>query len=125
MSKRKKNGHRKNRPSVHRELEYKEDGQEYAQVLRMLGNSRCEVQCMDGIKRLAHIRGKMKNTIWINMSDYVLVGLREFQDGKCDIIQKYTDEEVRTLKSYGELPEQATLTPICDQDDCTFDFDDI
>ncbi|KAG8044703.1 hypothetical protein GUJ93_ZPchr0075g2721 [Zizania palustris] len=42
-----------------RELVFKEDGQEYAQVARMLGNGRCEAQCIDGIKRLCHIRGKM------------------------------------------------------------------
>lgn len=125
MPKRKsKGGSRKHKGTVHRELEYKDDGQEYAQVLRMLGNSRCEVQCMDGVKRLAHIRGKMKNNIWIQMSDYVLVGLREFQDEKCDIIQKYTDEEVRALRCYGELPEHNDVTKT-EEDDCTFDFDDI
>ncbi len=33
---------------------------EYAQVLRMLGNGRLEAHCMDGVKRLCHIRGKMR-----------------------------------------------------------------
>ncbi|KAL2241184.1 UNVERIFIED_CONTAM: Eukaryotic translation initiation factor 1A [Sesamum indicum] len=42
-----------------RELVFKEDGQEYAQVLRMLGNGRCEAMGIDGVKRLWHIRGKM------------------------------------------------------------------
>ena len=50
----------KNDSEEKRELEFKDDGQEYAQVLRMLGNGRCEVQCFDGVKRLAHIRGKMR-----------------------------------------------------------------
>jgi len=35
-----------------RELEFKEDGQEYAQVEKMLGNGRLTAQCMDGNKRL-------------------------------------------------------------------------
>lgn len=125
MPKRKKGGQRKKRSPMKRELEYKDDGQEYAQVLRMLGNSRCEVQCMDGISRLAHIRGKMKNTVWIGISDYVLVGLREFQDEKCDIIQKYTDEEVRALRAYGELPEHTLQNNEGDDEECNFDFDDI
>ncbi|KAG6868672.1 hypothetical protein C0993_012175 [Termitomyces sp. T159_Od127] len=43
-----------------RELVFKEDGQEYAQVTKMLGNGRLEAQCFDGEKRLAHIRGKMR-----------------------------------------------------------------
>lgn len=43
-----------------RELVFREDGQEYAQVIKMLGNGRLEAQCFDGQKRLAHIRGKMR-----------------------------------------------------------------
>ena len=34
--------------TVKRELIFKEDGQEYAQVLRMLGGGRLEAQCCDG-----------------------------------------------------------------------------
>ena len=40
---------------------------EYAQVLRMLGNGRLEAQCIDGTKRLCHIRGKMRKKVWVNM----------------------------------------------------------
>ncbi len=48
-----------------RELVYKEDGQEYGQVIRMLGNGRLEAQCIDGKKRLCHIRGKMRKKVWV------------------------------------------------------------
>lgn len=41
------------------ELTLKEDGQEYAQVVRMLGNGRLEGNCFDGKTRLCHIRGKV------------------------------------------------------------------
>ena len=107
-----------------RELVYKDGGQEYAQVSRMLGNSRCELHCMDGITRLGSIRGNMKHKVWIKLSDHVLVGLRDFQDDKCDIIHKYTPEEVRTLQCYGEM---ATLAEADTQEDTgmPFDFDDI
>tara|TARA_B110000046_G_C12925919_1_gene369262 strand:- start:262 stop:651 length:390 start_codon:yes stop_codon:yes gene_type:complete len=129
MPKRKGNGHkRKTSGTKKRELEYKDDGQEYAQVTRMLGNGRTTVQCFDGVKRLAHIRGAMRNKIWIRLSDIILVSLRDFQDSKCDVIMKYTDEEVRNLKSYGELPETTSLVleQTCDETDGgPFDFDDI
>ena len=46
-----------------RELIFREDGQEYAQVIKMLGNGRLEAQCFDGEKRLAHIRGKMRKKV--------------------------------------------------------------
>ncbi|KAH0929013.1 hypothetical protein HID58_014740 [Brassica napus] len=92
-----------------RELIFKEDGQEYAQVLRMLGNGRCEAMCIDGTKRLCHIRGKMHKKVWIAAGDIVLVGLRDYQDDKADVILKYMSDEARLLKAYGELPENTRL----------------
>ncbi|GAA5853433.1 uncharacterized protein RHOBADRAFT_46628 [Rhodotorula graminis WP1] len=92
-----------------RELVFKEEGQEYAQVLKMLGNGRVEAMCFDGEKRLAHIRGKMRKKVWINQGDIVLLSLRDFQDDKADVIQKYSSDEARKLKQYGELPETAKI----------------
>ena len=34
---------------------------------------------MDGVKRLCHIRGKMRKKVWVNVGDIVLLGLREYQ----------------------------------------------
>nr|KAF6267504.1 hypothetical protein mPipKuh1_008454 [Pipistrellus kuhlii] len=65
--------------SEKRELVFKEDGQEYAQVIKMLGNGRLEALCFDGVKRLCHIRGKLRKKVWINTSDIILVGLRDYQ----------------------------------------------
>lgn len=93
-----------------RELVFKEDGQEYAQVLKMLGNGRLEAMCFDGVKRLCHIRGKLRKKVWINQGDVVLIGLREYQDTKADVILKYNDDEARNLKAYGEIPESVTIT---------------
>ncbi|KAL7418139.1 hypothetical protein BDY24DRAFT_374206 [Mrakia frigida] len=92
-----------------RELVFKEDGQEYAQVQKMLGNGKVEVQCFDGEKRVAHIRGKMRKKVWINQGDIILISLRDFQDDKADVIVKYTSEEARNLKTYGELPDTAKI----------------
>jgi len=92
-----------------RELVFKEDGQEYGQVLRMLGNGRLEAMCFDGTKRLCHIRGKMRKKVWVNLGDICLISLRDFQDEKADVILKYTAEEARNLKTYGELPENTKI----------------
>ena len=92
-----------------RELIYKGEMEEYAQVLRLLGDSRLEVQCLDGVKRIGHIRGKMKKRVWIANGDVVLVSLREFENDKCDIVEKYTEDEVRKLKKAGELPDSIKL----------------
>lgn len=127
----------------------------------MLGNGRLEAMCFDGEKRLAHIRGKMRkkvcivvvpirmlsddspNQVWINQGDIILLSLREFQDGKADVIVKYTGDEARncrstlrvhrkqvltshTVKAYGELPENAKINEtdaFGDEDgECTFEF---
>lgn len=103
-----------------RELIFKEEGQEYAQVLRMLGNGRVEAYCFDGVKRLCTIRGQMRRRVWINAEDIVLLGLREYQDEKADIILKYTSNEVRSLKTYGELPESLKHNEDDDDDDIQF-----
>ncbi|KAI3971615.1 hypothetical protein MKW92_049912 [Papaver armeniacum] len=92
-----------------RELVFKEDGQEYAQVLRMLGNGRCEAMGIDGVKRLCHIRGKLHKKVWISGGDIILVGLRDYQDDKADIILKYNSDESRLLKAYGELPANTKI----------------
>ena len=99
-----------------RELVFKEDGQEYAQVTRMLGNGRCEAICVDGTKRLCHIRGKMHKKVWIAAGDIILVGLRDYQDDKADVILKYMNDEARLLKAYGELPDTLRLNEGVDVD---------
>ncbi|CAN0548898.1 unnamed protein product, partial [Ectocarpus sp. 8 AP-2014] len=110
-----------------RELVFKEDGQEYAQVTKMLGNGRLEAMCFDGVKRLCHIRGKLRKKVWINHSDIVLLGLRDYQDAKADVILKYSADEARNLKSYGEFPESVKINETVDfvggdlDDDIEFD----
>merc|ERR1712000_686958 len=73
----------------------------------MLGNGRLEALCFDGEKRLAHIRGKLRKKVWINQGDIILLSLRDYQDEKGDVILKYSADEARSLKAYGELPENA------------------
>ena len=85
-----------------RELVFREDGQQYAQVTKMLGNGRLTAMCFDGVERLCHIRGKLRKKVWIAQSDIVLVGLRDYQDAKADVILKYSPDEARNLKSYGK-----------------------
>jgi translation initiation factor 1A len=110
-------------------------GQEYAQVVKMLGNGRCDCFCFDGVSRLGTIRGQMRKKVWITAGDIVLVGKREFQDEKVDIIHKYTADEARNLKQYGELPDNARINETAvdianamdndSDDDLGIDFDDL
>lgn len=110
-----------------RELIYKEEGQEYAQITKMLGNGRIEVSCFDGVKRMGHIRGKLRKKVWMGQGDIILVSLRDFQDDQCDVVHKYNSDEARTLKNVGELPDNAKINETDtfgadEDDDVNFEF---
>ena len=46
----------------------------------------------------------------INQGDIILVGLRDYQDAKADVILKYNADEARKLKTYGEFPDSIKVT---------------
>ena len=92
-----------------RELQYKGESEEYAQVIKILGDGRFECNCADGVKRIAHVRGKMRKRIWIANGDIILVSLRDFEPEKCDVVEKYKEKEVAKLKKAGEIPDSMVL----------------
>lgn len=117
-----------------RDLQFKEDGQEYAQITKKFGNGRFSLKCFDGKERMGILCGTMRRRVWVNDGDIILVSLRGFQDEKADIIMKYTDSEARNLKTYKELPDTAKIGDynaggFADDDktteDCAFDFSGI
>uniref|UniRef100_A0A6U4SLS9 S1-like domain-containing protein n=1 Tax=Neobodo designis TaxID=312471 RepID=A0A6U4SLS9_NEODS len=87
-----------------RELVLKEEGQDYAQVTKNLGNSRLEVKCVDGTISIGVIRGAIRRKQWICVGDIVLCGVREFEKGKVDILSRYTAEEAKQLIKEKEIP---------------------
>lgn len=69
--------------------------------------------------------------MWVNAQDIVLVGLREYQDDKCDVILKYSPDEARSLIKYGEIPDTTTISENVeggegegDEDEVAFEFND-
>ena len=58
---------------------------------------------------MATIRGKLRNRVWINAGDIVLLSLRDFGDDKCDLIHKYYPEEAYELQDAGEIPENIAI----------------
>lgn len=128
-----KKGKKRDEGETRRDLLFKEDGQEYAQIVRMQGDGRVALQCYDGRDRVGLIRGTMRRRVWMNTGDIVLIGLREFQPDKADVIHKYTTEEARNLQQYGELPDTAKINQTAvdmaidggsDDEDAGFDFEE-
>ena len=92
-----------------RELRMKDESEEYAQIVKILGDGRFQCKCADGVDRVAHVRGKMRKRTWLANGDIILVSLRDFEPEKCDIIEKYKEKEVAKLKKENEIPEFMVL----------------
>merc|ERR1719384_633899 len=85
--------------------------------------------CFDGKQRQCHIRGKMRKKVWVCKDDTILVGLRDYQDNKADVIHKYKPEEIRELRMRKELPEReagfATAEGAVVDEETPYEFGDI
>ena len=51
----------------------------------------------------------MRKKVWVAVGDIILVSLRDYQDAKADVILKYSADEARNLKTYGELPVRFSI----------------
>ena len=80
-----------------REFIYKEEGQDYAQILRLLGNGRVECNCLDaGKNRICTIGVKLRK-VRMNAGDLILVRLKDSCDDIAVVIHKYYPEEAYEL----------------------------
>jgi translation initiation factor 1A len=75
----------------------------FAFVKSVLGNFRFTVQCSDDVERLAILRGNMRNRVWVNCGDLMIVSIRPFETSKADIIHRYAPEDTRHLHLQGSL----------------------
>ena len=82
--------------------------QQYAYILKALGNCRFLGKLMDGSECNMSVRGALrKRKVWINKEDIVLVdGYNTFTDNTIlHICYKYTDEQVNFLKKNEHINE--------------------
>ena len=103
----KKNKRNKNVKKENKNTRFKDENesQEYALITKALGNCRFEVMCFDGKSRLATMCGKMRKRVFVNQGELVLVSLRDWQDSKCDIIDKYNKNDIQKLKQLKYIPD--------------------
>ena len=88
----------------------KEEGEEYAKIMRIFGAENAEVLCNDGIMRLCVIRkkfrGRRKKSNELKPLGFVLVGIRTWEvvnpkkKPKCDLLYVYGKGEFDELKPY-------------------------
>ena len=117
MPKNKGKGGKKFRRGKHdnvskREMIWKDFDQAYSIIEKMLGNGRVSLSYYtrdedNNLLRnsaLGIIRGSMRKKIWITPEDVVLISIRDFEEGKVDILHKYNSEESKSLIDMKEIP---------------------
>lgn len=135
MPKKKNTKNRKN-PVVQeeRKIDYKGDGEEYGLVTKKLGNGRFLIKLQlketEVIGRICGRmkRGRNKHHNWVEEGSVVLVGLRDFQDDRVDIIHVYEESQVRSLKKSGEYIEETEIERNVikrEEEEFVYDFEDI
>jgi translation initiation factor 1A len=85
------------------------EGQSVARVLKKLGDRNFLMWCNDGKERIAHVRGKLKKRVWIDVGDIVLYSERgdnlnltmeSKSSERGDILAKYDRSVYSQLKKY-------------------------
>jgi translation initiation factor IF-1 len=81
----------------------------YAFVIKALGNCMFHVKTEKHNQLLLHLRGKFsgrnKRNNFVSVGSFVLVGLRDLEKPnykECDLLEIYTDQEVKRLVSFPE-----------------------
>lgn len=77
--------------------------QTFGIVEQRLGGSRMSVKCLDGVKRICRIPGRLKRHLWVREGNLVIVQPWEYDNAKGDIIFKYRHSQVDYLKRQGKL----------------------
>ena len=84
----------------------KKEGELFGIADTLVGGSRLNVMCEDGVSRLARIPGKMKRRMWIREGDLVIVKPWEFQQDKADVVWRYTKTQAEYLSRRDVIPKQ-------------------
>ncbi len=72
-------------------------------ITQRLGGSRMFVSCMDGKTRNSRVPGGKRRELWLREGDVVIVKPWEFDDGKADVLYKYSKAAISKLKKMGML----------------------
>jgi translation initiation factor 1A len=76
---------------------------------QLLGAARIRVMCEDGISRMGRITGKMKKKMWIRAGDLLILRPWGFQEGKADILFRYSRTQSMYLSRRNLLPPSMDL----------------
>jgi translation initiation factor 1A len=84
-------------------------GEVFGVASQLLGAARIRVMCEDTISRMGRITGKMKKKMWIREGDLLIVRPWGFQEGKADILFRYSRTQAQYLSRKNLLPPSVNL----------------
>ena len=115
-----------------RETKYSEliktEDQEYAKILNVYGGGRCKVRLFaesaaQEKELLAVSCGRIKRYAKLKPEGLVLVSLRDFQEGKCDILHAYNAKETQMLIDHGDIKSNFVVVSEEQDDDLDINFE--
>jgi translation initiation factor 1A len=80
-------------------------GEVFGIASQLLGAARIRVMCEDNVSRMGRITGKMKKKMWIREGDLLILRPWGFQEGKADILFRYSRTQSQYLQRRNLLPE--------------------
>ncbi len=80
-------------------------GEVFGIASQLLGAARIRVMCEDNTSRMGRITGKMKKKMWIREGDLLILRPWGFQEGKADILFRYSRTQSQYLQRRNLLPE--------------------
>lgn len=90
-------------------LPRRDRGESFAIARQLLGAARIRVMCEDSVSRMGRITGKMKKKMWIREGDLLIVRPWGFQEGKADILFRYSRTQAQYLSRRKILPSTMDL----------------
>ncbi len=84
-------------------------GEVFGIASQLLGAARIRVMCEDNVSRMGRITGKMKKKMWIREGDLLILRPWGFQEGKADILFRYSRTQSQYLARRNLLPESVNL----------------
>jgi len=90
-------------------LPRRDRGEVFGVASQLLGAARIRVVCEDGSSRMGRITGKMKKKMWIREGDLLILRPWGFQEGKADILFRYSRTQSQYLARRNLLPASVNL----------------
>jgi translation initiation factor 1A len=90
-------------------LPRKDRGEIYGIANQLLGAARIRVMCEDNVSRMGRITGKLKKKMWIREGDLLILRPWGFQEGKADILFRYSRTQANYLSRRHLLPASLDL----------------